>query len=68
MKRNLLTTYEASNKYGFSVSYIRRLLDEGRIKGTLAPLSAKKSVWLLEEGSLKKFKKTKRQVGRPRER
>ena len=61
-----LTTLEAANKYKLSTRYLRVLLAAGRIKGRLAVVSKRTTLWLIEEPSIQKFLKTKRTVGRPK--
>jgi hypothetical protein len=54
--RNFLTTYEAAKKLDVTQGYVRRLMQEKRIKGELAPVSKKRSVWLVDKASLSLYK------------
>lgn len=53
--KSIITAYEASQKYGFSLGYIRRLMRTGMVKGRQAQMNPKGTLWLIEESSLKKF-------------
>lgn len=64
--KEILTTLEASQKYGLSTRYLRVLLAEGRIKGRQAKISQRSLVWLIDESSLKKYLSKDRPVGRPK--
>jgi len=59
-----ITTWEAHKKYGFSTSYLRALLAKKALKGRQAPITSRRTVWLLDEESLKKFLKKDRKRGR----
>jgi len=59
----LITTYEASQKYKLSTGYLRTLLGKKVIKGRHAPFTSRRSVWLLDEISLKQFLKKERRPG-----
>lgn len=49
--RNFLTTYEAAQKLDVTQGYVRRLMQEKRIKGELAPVSKKRSIWVIDKAS-----------------
>lgn len=59
-----ITTWEAHKKYGLSTQHIRRLLAKKVLKGRPAPITSRSKIWLLDEGSLKKYLKTDRKPGR----
>jgi len=50
--RSFLTTYEVAIKLGVTQGYVRRLMQEKRIKGELAPVSRKRFIWLVDKSSL----------------
>ena len=58
-----LTTLEASEKYGISMTHLRLLLAKGTIKGRQARLTAAKVIWLIDEKSLLKFCKKRPKRG-----
>jgi len=58
-----LSTWEASQKYKLSSSYLRKLLAKKALKGKEVPISAKRKIWLINEASLKKFLRTVRKPG-----
>jgi len=64
MKRNLLTAYEASKKYPLSVSHIRRLMRQGKLKGCPAEITSKSIIWLVTESSLKRYTAQEHKPGR----
>ncbi|HBG62180.1 MAG TPA: DNA-binding protein [Candidatus Omnitrophica bacterium] len=61
--RMLLTTFEASEKHGVSMSHLRLLMRTGKIKGREANITSNRTVWLIEESSLIKYLKTDRKPG-----
>lgn len=63
MKRELLTTFEASRKYGFSTGYLRVLMDKGVLNGYQAKISSKNAIWLIDEKSLKLYLSKERKPG-----
>lgn len=62
--KKIITAYEASQKHGFSMGYIRRLMREGVINGRQAQMNPKGYFWLIEETSLKHYLSKKRKPGR----
>jgi len=62
--KGILTTLEASEKYGISTRHLRYLLDKGHIKGRSARISTRSVVWLIDEKSLKKYPYGKVKPGR----
>ena len=58
-----LTTLEASKKSGLSMSHLRLLLGEGKIKGRQAQLTSVRNIWLVDEKSLKSYLKKDRKPG-----
>jgi len=65
--KNILTTYEASQKLGCTTGYMRRLMQEGRIKGRLAAISESRQMYLIDAASLRAYIKTRPAPGRPKE-
>lgn len=59
----LITTWEASEIYNLSTSHLRLLLSKDKIKGRQARVTPNRSVWLIEESSLKKYIKSKPKPG-----
>jgi len=55
---NVLTTVEASQRYGFSSGYLRNLMRRGLLKGRRSGV-----IWLVDETSLKQFLRTERKRG-----
>lgn len=55
---NVLTTVEASQRYGLSSGYLRYLMGRGLLKGRRSGV-----IWLIDEASLKRFLKTERKPG-----
>jgi len=64
MRRNVLTVYEAHEKYGFSKGYLRLLLGKGSVKGERAKIKANSFLWLIDKDSLKSFHKTRQRPNR----
>jgi len=62
---NLITTYEASSKYCLTGSYFRRLMREGKLKGREADVTASRTMWLIDEDSIKKYLANAPKPGRP---
>jgi hypothetical protein len=60
----LLTAYEVSKKYGFSVRHIRHLMQKGDLTGRLAKFTKARSAWLIDVDSVKRYKATKPRPGR----
>jgi len=58
-----LTTYEASEKSGLSTSHLRRILAKNIIKGRLAKITTKSTIWLINDMSLKKYVGSVRKPG-----
>ena len=58
-----ITTYEAAKIAKKDISYIRRLLSRGTIKGRHANITDNKAVWLVDPISLKKFLSSPRKTG-----
>jgi len=59
----LISTYEASQKYKFSTRHLRHLLETKAIKGRQVQMTSIKSIWLIEEISLKKYLNKERKPG-----
>jgi len=66
VKRNFLTTYEASLKYDLTPGYLRRLLQQKRVKGCLTKISKSQTLWIIESQSLKVFLENRPGPGRPK--
>jgi len=58
-----ITTYEASQKYKFTTRHLRHLLETKVIKGRQVRMTSLKSIWLIEESSLKKYLNKERKTG-----
>ncbi len=63
--KHLLTTYEAAQKLGCTTGYMRRLMQEGRIKGRLASISKSRKMYLADAASLRAYIKKRPTPGRP---
>ena len=63
--KHLLTTYEAAKKLGCTTGYMRRLMNEGRIKGRLAEISSTRQMYLVDAASLRAYMKNRPAPGRP---
>mgnify|MGYP001952927814 CR=1 FL=1 len=59
----LLTTLEVAEKYGISIGYVRLLARTKKIKGREARISKSRSIWLVEEQSVKAYLKKDRKRG-----
>jgi len=59
----LISTYEASQKYTFTTRHLRHLLETEVIKGRRIKMTSMKSIWLIEEESLKQYLKMERKPG-----
>ncbi len=66
MKKIVLTTYEAATKLGCTTGYMRRLMQEGRIKGRLASISKSRKMYLVDAASLQAYIKQRPAPGRPK--
>jgi len=60
---SIITTYEASKKYGLSTSHLRLLLSRKTIQGRQAPISSTRNIWLIEEPSLRAYASQERKPG-----
>lgn len=63
MKRKLLSTFEAGQKFKLSMSYLRHLIAKGSLKAEPVKVTSKRIIWLIEESSLTTFIKTPRIPG-----
>jgi hypothetical protein len=61
--KSLITAFEASQKYGFSLGHLRLLMRNGKLKGRLARINTKGTIWLIDESSLKKYLSKERRPG-----
>jgi excisionase family DNA binding protein len=59
--RDLLTVEAAAAEYGFSKTWITRLLNAGRLQGVRINGRA----WMVSKKDLARYSKTKQPVGRP---
>jgi excisionase family DNA binding protein len=60
MPKRLMSITEAAKETGLSLSYLRRLVTEGRIKGEKIG-----SYWALDRRDLQRFLANPRKIGRP---
>ncbi len=60
-----LTTYEASLKYHISTRHLRHLIqDKKLIKAAMIRTSKSKQIFLIDEGSLRKYMRNRPKPGR----
>ena len=64
--KGILTTYEAAKKLGCTTGYMRRLMNEGRIKGRRAQISGSREMYLIDALSLRAYMKNRPAPGRPK--
>jgi len=60
---DLITAFEASQEYGLSISHLRHLMRNGKLKGRAAKINKTGTIWLIKESSLKKYLSTERRPG-----
>jgi len=61
----LLTTYEAAEKYRVPIRTLRQWLKNKAITRRFAKISKSRSIYLIDEVSLKKYLKNRPKPGRP---
>lgn len=63
--KKILTTYEASIKYGVTTGYIRQIMASQKVIGNSAQISESRFIYLIDSKSLEEFMKNRPKPGRP---
>lgn len=60
-----ISTEKAAEDLGVSPGEVRRLLNNGLLKGSRVPEGAKRGIWSVDPADLKDYKERRRPRGRP---